>query len=46
MAKRVDPLHPATVKALAAKGEPWRPADGAGLFLVVTDKGRAWRVLR
>lgn len=46
MAKRVDPLNAAKVKALLAKGEPWRHADGGGLYLVVTGERRGWWMLR
>lgn len=46
MPKRAEPLNAAKVKALLAKGEPWRHADGAGLYLVVTRPGRGWWMLR
>lgn len=46
MAKRVEPLNAAKVKALIGKGEPWRHADGDGLYLVVTGKDRGWWMLR
>jgi integrase len=46
MPKRVEPLNAAKVKALLAKGEPWRHADGAGLYLVVTGKGTGWWMFR
>ena len=46
MPKRPDPLNAAKVKALLAKGEPWRHADGAGLYLVVTGERRGWWMLR
>lgn len=46
MPKRVPPLTAAQVKALWAKGQPWRHADGGGLYLVVTGQKRAWWMLR
>jgi integrase len=46
MPRRAEPLNAAKVKALLAKGEPWRHADGAGLYLVVTGPGRGWWMLR
>lgn len=46
MPKRVEPLNAAKVKALLAKGEAWRHADGAGLYLVVTGQRRGWWMLR
>jgi integrase len=46
MPKRVEPLSAAKVKALLAKGESWRHADGAGLYLVVTGKGKGWWMYR
>lgn len=42
MAKAVDPLNAAKVKALLTKGQPWRHADGGGLYLVVTGEDRGW----
>lgn len=46
MPKRVEPMNAAKVKALLAKGEAWRHADGAGLYLVVTGKGTGWWMFR
>jgi integrase len=46
MPKRVAPLTAAEVKSLFGKGKPWRHADGAGLYLVVTGPKRAWWMLR
>jgi integrase len=46
MPRRVEPLNAAKAKALLAKGEPWRHADGAGLYLVVTGKGTGWWMFR
>ncbi|MFC7538807.1 tyrosine-type recombinase/integrase [Siccirubricoccus deserti] len=34
------------MKALWTKGQPWRHADGGGLYLVVTGPKRAWWMLR
>ncbi len=46
MPKRVEPLNAAKVKALLAKGESWRHADGGGLYLVVTGKDTGWWMYR
>lgn len=46
MPKRASPLTALKVKALVTKGVPWRHADGAGLYLVVTGPQRAWWMLR